>query len=160
VRTVHEPELLGSAGTLAAHADLLSHEEMFLVVNADNLTDFDLRELVEAHRAGGTAATITVFRSAQPTRCGVVEVHDGLVIGFEEKPANPRSDLANAGIYAFDPDVLALIDGPPPQDIGYDLLPKLIGRAQVVSVGDAYFEDIGTYEALGRARLEWQGGAA
>jgi mannose-1-phosphate guanylyltransferase len=160
VRIVHEPELLGSAGTLVANQQFLEHDDMFLVINADNLTDFDLRGLVEAHRAGGVVATITVFRAPRPSECGVVEVRDGLVTGFEEKPVDPRSDLANAGLYAFHPDVLELIDGEPPRDIGYDLLPRLVGRARAVSLGDAYFADIGTYEALERARLEWQGGLA
>jgi mannose-1-phosphate guanylyltransferase len=132
---------------------------MFLAVNADNLTDFDLQTLVDAHRSAGAAATLTVFRSPAPSRCGVVEVRDGLVVGFQEKPAHPRGDLANAGMYAFHPDVLSLVEGPPPRDIGYDLLPKLVGRARAVSLGDAYFTDIGTPEALEGARLEWQGGA-
>src|SRR5207253_6887876 len=45
VRTVFEPELLGSAGTLVANRRWLDGEEMFLACNADNLTDFDLRSL-------------------------------------------------------------------------------------------------------------------
>ncbi len=85
---------------------------------------------------------------------------DGLITGFEEKPSTPRSDLANAGIYAFRADVLDLIETPAPCDIGYDLLPRLVGRARAVSIGDAYFTDIGTHEALERARLEWQGSVA
>ena len=51
VRLFAEPELLGSAGTLAANRDWVRGEEFFLACNADNLTDFDLRSLVEAHRA-------------------------------------------------------------------------------------------------------------
>ena len=160
VRTVHEPELLGSAGTLAANRHLLDRDDMFLAVNADNLTDFDLRELVAAHRAADTIATITVFRAPQPSRCGIVEVLDGLFTGFEEKPPHPRSDLANAGIYAFDPEVLTLAQGPTPRDIGYHLLPELVGRARAVGLGGAYFADIGTHKALERARLEWEGGVA
>lgn len=160
VRTVHEPELLGSAGTLAANRHLLKHDEMFLVMNADNLTDFPLRDLVTAHLEADAIATITVFRTAQPERCGIVEVQDGLVTGFEEKPARPRSDVANAGIYAFCPEVLGLAEGPSPRDIGYHLMPALVGRARAVSLRGAYFADIGTPEALERARLSWQGGAA
>jgi mannose-1-phosphate guanylyltransferase len=159
VRTAHEPRLLGSAGTLSANRHTLERNEMFLAVNADNLTDFDLSILIDAHRARGCTATVTVFRSQAPTECGIVEVHDGLVIGFEEKPPKPNGNLANAGMYAFHPDVLNLVEGPPPRDIGYDLLPKLVGRARVVSLEDAFFMDIGTHEALERAQLEWQGGA-
>ncbi|HXJ25813.1 MAG TPA: nucleotidyltransferase family protein, partial [Streptosporangiaceae bacterium] len=62
VRLFEEPELLGSAGTLAANRDWVHGEEFFLAANADNLTDFDLRLLVEEHRRGGAAATLAAFR--------------------------------------------------------------------------------------------------
>jgi mannose-1-phosphate guanylyltransferase len=156
VRVVHEPELLGSAGTLLANRDFVADDEMFLVVNADNLTDFDLRTLVQAHRAGGAMATWSVFRAPRPSECGVVEVDDdGWVVGFTEKPAEPRSDLANAGMYAFSPQVLEEIRPPLPRDIGFDLLGRLVGRARAVGIGDSYFTDIGTPAALESARHEW-----
>jgi mannose-1-phosphate guanylyltransferase len=160
VHTVHEPVLRGSAGTLRANAGFLRDEAMFLALNADNLTDFDPAVLVAAHRAGagdGRVATLSVFRAPDPTQCGVVEVADGVVTGFEEKPEQPRSDLANAGMYAFGPEVLDLVDGPDPRDIGFHLLPRLVGRAGVVDIGDAWLCDIGTPEALARARREWSG---
>ncbi|MEV5298775.1 nucleotidyltransferase family protein [Amycolatopsis methanolica] len=156
VRTAEEPELLGSAGTVSANRDFVAGEEMFLALNADNLTDFDLRVLIEAHRAGGAIATLSVFRAPDPTQCGILTVADGLVTGFTEKPAKPTGSLANAGMYAFSPAVLDLI-GPPPQDIGYHLLPELVGRARAVSLGDSWFLDIGTPAALARAREVWQG---
>jgi mannose-1-phosphate guanylyltransferase len=155
VRTVLEPELLGSAGTLLANRDWVDGEESFLTCYADNLTDFDLRSLVEAHRAHDAIATLTVFHSDRPWAGGVVEIDAaGRVTGFTEKPAHPVSDLTNAGMYAFRPAVLDEIDGVPPTDIGFDLLPRLVGRARAVLV-DGYFRDIGTADAYHRAREEW-----
>lgn len=78
----------------------------------------------------------------------------GRVVGFAEKPSQPVSDLTNAGMYAFHPSVLDEIDGTPPNDIGYDLLPRLVGRARAVPV-EGYFRDIGTAESYRRAREEW-----
>ncbi|MFC8501717.1 NDP-sugar synthase [Pedococcus sp. NPDC057267] len=163
VHLAHEPVLLGSAGTLVRNREFLDGEDMFLVLNADNLTDFDLRVLVDAHRAGGdpegaaggAVATLTVFRTPRPSECGIVEVVDGRVVGFVEKPAVPRSDLANAGMYAFGPEVLEEVPEPLPRDVGFDLLPRLVGRARAVSIGDSWFLDIGTPQALERARAEW-----
>lgn len=152
--TVYEPQLLGSAGTLAANRNWVDGEELFLVSNADNLTDYDLRHLVEAHRHNHAIATLTLFRSQQPSTCGIVDVSDGRVVGYVEKPKEPRSDLANAGIYAFDRRVLDEIQGRLPQDIGYDLLPRLVGQARVTMI-DGYFRDIGTPEAYRRAQEEW-----
>jgi mannose-1-phosphate guanylyltransferase len=160
VRLSHEPVLLGSAGTLLANREFVDGEDMFLVVYADNLTDFDLTLLVDAHRSGGMAATLSVFHAPRPSDCGIVDVRGGRVVGFVEKPSDPPSDLANAGIYAFSPQVLDEIRGPLPRDIGFDLLPALVGRAGVVSIGDSFFLDIGTPAALERARSVWKGGTA
>jgi mannose-1-phosphate guanylyltransferase len=152
--TFFEPDLLGSAGTLAANREWVRADEMFLACYADNLTDFDLRCLIQAHQERGTLATLTVFHSERPSAGGVVELdQSGTVIGFTEKPSNPVSDLVNAGMYAFHPSVLEEI-GSPPRDIGYDLLPRMVGRATAIPV-EGYLRDIGTVEAYHRAQHEW-----
>lgn len=154
VRFVLEPELLGSAGTLLANRDWVAGEEFFLACYADNLTDFDLRDLIDEHREEGAVATLTAFHSENPSAGGVLELDGaGRITGFTEKPADPVSDLVNAGMYAFHPAVLDEI-GRPPADIGYDLLPGLVGRARAVLV-EGYFRDIGTLESYRRARQEW-----
>jgi len=160
VRTFFEPELLGSAGTLLANREWLDGEDLFLACYADNLTDFHLRLLIEAHRERSPVATLAAFHSENPSAGGVLEVDStGLLVGFTEKPSRPVSDLTNAGVYAFHPSVLDEIDGSPPRDIGFDLLPRLVGRAQAVAV-EGYFRDIGTPEAYLRAREDWVSGAA
>ena len=154
VRMSFEETLLGSAGTLAAHRDWVDGEEFFLAVNADNLTDFPLESLISTQRAHAAPATLTVFHSDNPSAGGVLETDaSGRVTSFTEKPQNPVSDLVNAGVYAFTPSVLDEI-GEPPRDIGYHLLPRLVGRAQTVVI-DGYFRDIGTPDAYHRAQQEW-----
>ena len=155
VRTVFEQELLGSAGTLKANRAWVDTDEMFLACYADNLTDFDLRSLVQAHREDGALATLTVFHSERPSAGGVVELDEfGTMIGFVEKPSHPVSDLVNAGMYVFHPSVLDEIGGPPPCDIGYHLLPRLVGRARAVLV-EGYLRDIGSVAAYDQAQREW-----
>jgi mannose-1-phosphate guanylyltransferase len=157
VRTAFEPTLLGSAGTLLAHREWVKDEEMILVCNSDNLTDFDLQELVDAQRAGDALATLAVFHSESPRTCGVVTVDGGgRMVGFAEKPEHPDGDLANAGIYAFTPRALDRLNGAPPLDIGFDLLPGLVGRAQTVEI-TGYFRDIGTPASYDLAHREWPG---
>ena len=68
VRMVFEPQLLGSAGTLLANRRWLDGDEMFLACNADNLTDFDLRSLIDEHREHDAIATLTVFHSDRSRR--------------------------------------------------------------------------------------------
>lgn len=154
VRTAFEPALLGSAGTLVANRSWVDAEAMFLACYVDNVTDFDLRELIECHDLGRSVATMAVFRAEDPSACGVVETDGaGRVVGFVEKPLRPAGNLANGGIYALDPSVLDEIDGAPPQDIGYHLLPKLVGRARAIEVR-GYFRDIGTPDAYRQAQID------
>ncbi|MFW5469141.1 nucleotidyltransferase family protein [Knoellia sp. CPCC 206435] len=156
VRMSHEPTLLGSAGTLHANRDFVGNDEVFLAVNGDDLTDFDVRILAsELDRAPQADAAIAVFRAPRPEACGILEVVDGVVTSFEEKPAAPRGDLANAGMYAFRRSVLDLVPERTPVDIGTDLLPRLVGRSVAVPIGTAFLLDIGTPEALARAEAEW-----
>jgi mannose-1-phosphate guanylyltransferase len=151
----YEPQLLGSAGTLAANRDWVAGEDFFLACNADNLTDFDLRSLIKTQREHQPVATLGVFHSATPSTGGVVEADEtGTITSFTEKPEHPVSDLVNAGLYAFKPSLLDEITGEPPRDIGYHLLPGLVARAKVVLV-DGYFLDIGTPDAYQRACEEW-----
>ncbi len=156
-RTTYEPDLLGSAGTLMANREWIEGEELVLVCNVDNLTSFDVRRLIEGHRRAGSVATLTLFHAEHPSSCGIVDVDpNGRLVGYTEKPARPSSDLANAGIYAFHPCVIDEIVGPPPIDIGYDLLPRLVGRAHTILISD-FFRDIGTVAAYERAQREWPG---
>jgi mannose-1-phosphate guanylyltransferase len=156
IHTAFEPELLGSAGTLRQHRAWVREEDFFLALNADNLTDFDLRRLIEFHRNGDAVATLTVLRVEDPSRYGVVEVNrSGLVTGFSEKPSEPVGNLANAGMYAFRPSLLLEIEDTPPTDIGFHLLPRLVGRARALTV-DGYFCDIGTPASYSQANREWR----
>jgi mannose-1-phosphate guanylyltransferase len=56
--------------------------------------------------------------------------------------------------------VLEELTGPLPLDIGFDLLPRLVGRTRTVSIGPSWFADIGTPQALERARAEWESRAS
>ena len=143
---VHEPALLGSAGTLAENRAWLAGEPCFLVVYADNASTVALRELVGEHRANAVA-TLGLFRVPDPERRGVVEMDSaGTVTGFVEKPAHPRSNLAWAGLLVGTP---ALLDAVPPQrpcDLGHHVLPRLLGRMRGVAIR-GYHADVGTPEA-------------
>ena len=146
VRLAHEPVLLGSAGTLGQPRDWLAGEPCFLVVYADNASTVDLRELLREHRPG-LAATLGLFRVPDPERRGVVELDAaGGVVGFVEKPARPRSNLAWAGLLVGTPELLAAIPAQRPCDLGHDVLPRLLGRMRGVAIR-GYHADVGTPEA-------------
>jgi len=160
VRLAHEPTLLGSAGTLAANWDFVAGDESFAVIYADNLTTFDLSELISFHATHDRIASMALFRSPNPSAGGVVEMDDaGLVTGFWEKPANPRSNLVNAGLYIFRRQVREYLPSSFPADIGHSLMPALVGQAKGLPIRE-YFIDIGTLENYYSAQAEFAAATA
>jgi mannose-1-phosphate guanylyltransferase len=95
-----EPTLLGSAGTIAAAADWAGDAEHVVIIYADNFSDVDLVDLLATHERSGRPMTMLLFHTPRPSASGIAELDaSGLVVAFEEKPAQPKSDLANAGVY-------------------------------------------------------------
>jgi mannose-1-phosphate guanylyltransferase len=129
-------EPLGSAGAMRkiqAHSGFF--DDTFLVVCGDAVVDLDLGALLQLHRARRAVATIALKRlpAEQLSNYGVAVVDgDGRVSEFQEKPApgSARSDLANTGIYLFDPAVFRHIPPEGIYDIGGQLLPVLAGAGE------------------------------
>ncbi len=110
VRLSFEPDLLGSAGTLAANRDWVAGEDFFLACNADNLTDFDLGSLARAHRDGGAVATLTAFHSPNPSAGGVLETEPGRLGDRLHREARP------AGLGPGERGDIRVRPGPPGRD--------------------------------------------
>lgn len=145
VTTRFEEVLLGSGGTLAANRAFTRGESEFLVIYADNASTVDLAKFSSQHRAG-TSATLGLFRVPDPENRGIVELDaDGIVVDFVEKPENPRSDLAWAGLLVGTPALLDAIPDEPGCDLGHTVLPRLLGNMVGVAV-DGYHRDVGTPE--------------
>ena len=155
VRTVHEPELLGTAGTLRANSDFFA-QATGLLIHADNAMGGDLGGLLAAHAARPEDCLLTMltFRTDQPRSCGIVATDGrGVVTAFHEKVADPPGNCANGALYAFDPPFLALLASmsPPPSDFSTEVIPQLMGRIQSWPTDQPYL-DIGTPAALAAAQ--------
>lgn len=149
-----EPELLGSGGTLRSNLDWLeaSDDGVFLVVYADNVSAIDFRALLAAHARRRAEFTMALFRAPDPRACGIATLDaEGRVAHFVEKPAQPTSSLANAGIYAVSRGALSgVLEGAGRSgvlDLGHDVLPRLAGRMHGFEIA-GYHRDVGTPEAL------------
>lgn len=151
----YEEKILGSAGTIKANLDWIKDEKEFLIAYADNLTNANLSRLIQFHRSRGTILTMGLFHSDYPRGCGIAAMDgDGLIVEFVEKPENPKSDLANAGIYIASPGFLDYI----PEgfvDLGHDVLPRLVGRIYGCEI-EGYIRDVGTIENYRKAQKEWK----
>lgn len=113
VHVVEQPEALGTAHAVAQAEPVVDEE--FLVLNGDVVVDASLpRALAEAN---GTAIAATAV--TDPRAYGVLSTtDDGVLTGIVEKPADPPTNLANVGCYAFEPDVFEYIDRTPESERG------------------------------------------
>lgn len=155
-RTVeaYEPVLLGSAGTIAANAGWADDADDVVVIYADNFSDIRIVDLLRAHRAYGAPLTIALFRAPDPRACGIAELDaEARIVGFEEKPSRPKSDLANAGLYAVTAAAWREIAALRAFDLAFDVLPRFAGRMRGF-LHRGYHRDIGDLAALEAARRE------
>jgi NDP-sugar pyrophosphorylase family protein len=100
---VGEPEPLGRGGGLRFAARARETDGPIYALNGDELFDLDLRELFEAHRRLGGAATISV--APLKSHLGVVDVDEGDVVrGFREAPKLPY--WVNIGVYVLEDEAI------------------------------------------------------
>lgn len=157
LRIAEEGTLLGSAGTVLTHRPWVGTDSDFWILYADVLTNTNLTDMLEFHLRKRQIATMGVNKVANPHQCGIVTVdQEGVVQGFVEKPANPAGDLAFSGILLATPAIFEAIPKRIPSDIGFDVLPKLVGRMAAYPVSD-YLVDIGTPDSYQYAQGTWPG---
>ena len=155
---VHEPELLGTAGTIKANRVYFGCRS-FLTAHADNLTELDVTAFEAAHagRPKHCAMSMLAFDTDDPRSCGILEVDgEGVVQAFHEKVANPPGTLANAAVYLLTPEVedCAASFQKSFVDLSTEVLPRFIGRIFAVRT-TGYHRDIGNPESLARAEREF-----
>jgi mannose-1-phosphate guanylyltransferase len=152
-----ETVLLGSAGTLLANRDWVDRETSFWVLYGDVLTAADLTNMLRFHRRYQPIATIGLYEVPDPSRCGIVSFDDNFVVReFVEKPANPSGNWAFSGLMIATPELLEMIPQSCPADLGFHVLPRLVGRMLAYPIRD-FLIDIGTMENFRAAQTAWPG---
>lgn len=161
VRYSWENPVLGSAGGPRHALSLLvdgQAEELFVLVNGDTLTDFDLPAMVAVHRRSGALVSMALIPNPRPDVYGGVLVQNGRVTGFGRPgaPAGNRSfhfigvQVASAAAFADLP------DGVPAESV-MQRYPQLLAEnpaAVAAHVVEAPFHDIGTPADYLRTSLE------
>jgi glucose-1-phosphate adenylyltransferase len=185
MRSAQEDWYRGTADAIHQNINLIQQADPHVVVifGADHIYRMNIRQMIEYHvekRAGVTIAAIPVDKQFA-SEFGVIETtDDGSVIGFHEKrtdaptmPGDPTRVHASMGNYIFSTDVLLrelIADGEREEsshDFGKDILPSLIGRADMyaydfqtnVIPGDPidstqYWRDVGTLDAYYEASMD------
>jgi mannose-1-phosphate guanylyltransferase len=144
----YEPTLLGSAGTIRSAGPFIGEDDNFLIIYADNFALIDLNRLIKFHESkNNPILTLVAYPTDRPRECGIIELDgNNRVVSFEEKPMRPNSNLANSGIHVASRNLFSEIPDQNPCDVGYHVLPKLVGRMYGY-VTEEYIKDIGTPES-------------
>lgn len=119
-------------------ADKFANKDKILVILGDNIFNFDLRAVVERfEKKEKGAVDIGVRMPTDSKQYGVIERDkDGKVLSIEEKPENPKSDIAQTGIYLYDNRVFDFIK---------NLKPSARGELEVTDLNNFYVKE-GTLE--------------
>ncbi|MCR4405102.1 MAG: NDP-sugar synthase [Candidatus Acetothermia bacterium] len=108
--THSEDEKLGAVGALAFLIEELGLREEILVLGGDNIVEFDLEEFIAAYRGRPLLALYDLGdRERVRGKYGVALADAGKILGFQEKPLEPRSTLVSIACYIYPPETFPLI---------------------------------------------------
>lgn len=164
IKTVFEPQLLGSAGTLWQNRRFIDDQEEFIIAYADNLTNLNLTRMLDFHhqiQPLGGILTMGLIRASNPSACGIVTLDSSnKIINFVEKPDKPESNLANGGVYIAGRCIFDFLSKITMRqkgilDLGHDFLPQLVGRMYGFDITPDYLKDIGTPVSYKEALNQW-----
>lgn len=147
-----EDEPLGTGGALKNAEHVLKHEEVFLVLNGDIITDLDPLRLVKALEGSDKLAAIAAVPLRSPY--GILKISsDDEIVDFVEKPTL-REYWINAGVYAIKPEAFKFI--PSRGDIEKTGFPELAKERKLLAVryADAFWKSIDTHKDVEEASEE------
>src|SRR4030081_890479 len=141
----------GTADAVLQNFNVLEHSpaDTVLVLAGDHIYKMDYQPLVAAHRARRAAVTIAVRRVplADASRMGILAMDESLrVTEWQEKPKQPKSDLASMGVYVFSKRALRRWLSEDLTDFSTHVIPAMLeGGARVFAYRfDGYWQDVGT----------------
>ena len=139
--------------------------EYVLILSGDHIYQMDYSMMIDYHVAQKADATIAVIDVPwdEASRFGIMNTApDGRVEEFEEKPKNPRSNLASMGIYVFNWPVLRryleedAADAESSNDFGKNVIPQMLANEQRMFAYRfrGYWKDVGTVESYWEANMD------
>ena len=172
---------LGTADAVYQNIYSIGSEQssFVFVLSGDHIYKMNYQKMLAQHIESGadvTVATLEVDKAEAANRFGVIDTDaNWRIVGFEEKPAQPKPSLvrpdkvnASMGVYLFNTQLLlpALIadaeDPSSSHDFGRDILPQIIGKYRVFAFNfvdenkkdTSYWRDVGTIEAYHEANMD------
>lgn len=139
--------------------------EYVLILSGDHIYKMDYEVLIDYHKEHEADVTISVLEVPweEASRFGVINVDDSMIIKeFDEKPENPKSNLASMGVYVFKwgklKEYLEIdnLNKESSHDFGMDILPAMLekGEKMIAYPFKGYWKDVGTVESLWEANMD------
>ncbi len=139
--------------------------EYVVILSGDHIYKMNYMKMVDAHKAAGATCTISVLEVPwdEASRFGIMNVDsEDNIVEFQEKPKEPKSNLASMGIYVFTWQKLRqyLIedeaDASSSNDFGKNIIPKMLtaGEKMLAYRFSGYWKDVGTLESLWDANMD------
>lgn len=157
----------GTANAVFENIDYLDelNPQYVLILSGDHIYKMDYSELLREHKKMGSDVTIAVMEVPweEAPRFGIINVDkDNRIVEFEEKPENPKNNMASMGIYMFDWTTLReylIKDEENPDsenDFGKNVLPLMLeeGKKMYAWVFDGYWKDVGTVRSYWEANMD------
>ncbi|WP_330637681.1 glucose-1-phosphate adenylyltransferase [Romboutsia hominis] len=139
--------------------------EYILILSGDHIYKMDYNKMLNYHIEKKSKATIAVIEVGwdEASRFGIMNTkEDGSIYEFEEKPKNPKSNLASMGVYIFEWKMLREYfiksekENLNYDDFGKDLIPKMLeDKVDMFAYPfKGYWRDVGTIESLWEANMD------
>ena len=157
----------GTANAIYQNLEFIARyePEYVLILSGDHIYKMDYSKMLKQHIKTNAACTISVMEVPfdEASRFGIMNTNpDGSIYEFEEKPKNPKSNLASMGIYVFSWDKLKKYLTEDEQkadssnDFGKDIIPAMVGAGETMMVYrfEDYWKDVGTVDSLWEANLD------
>lgn len=135
-----EKQAKGNAEALKALKDKINNS--FIVMSGDTYNNFDLLKMIKKHLDSEKMATMGLMTREKTSSYGTAILDGDLIVDFQEKPKHHSTNIVNAGIYIFKPEVFELFEDV--DSLEKDLFPKLARIKQLVG-----FFTYGEYVHLG-----------
>ncbi|MCR5468461.1 MAG: glucose-1-phosphate adenylyltransferase [Lachnospiraceae bacterium] len=157
----------GTADAISQNIDFIDSfdPEFLLILSGDHIYKMNYSEMLKCHTEQMADATIAVIPvpMKEASRFGIMNTDgNGTIIEFEEKPENPKSNLASMGIYIFNWKTLRkmlladLKNENSDHDFGKDIIPTMLNdnRKLVAWEFKGYWKDVGTIDSLWEANMD------
>ncbi|MFC7748955.1 glucose-1-phosphate adenylyltransferase [Paenibacillus thermoaerophilus] len=157
----------GTANAIYQNIDYIEQysPDYVLIISGDHIYKMDYSQMLDYHIDRGAEATIAAIEvdPGEASRFGIMSTDgEGRIVEFEEKPKQPKSNLASMGVYMFNWNRLKehlIRDEQNPQsnnDFGKDVIPRLLAEGVPLYAYpfQGYWKDVGTVESLWEAHMD------